>query len=143
MDKHRTSEMGRALKRVFRGQMTVQDSVALAAGEIRAVFETKALPPEEDKDIGLYGDTVGNCPLCGKPVTRGKFSYGCTGYREGCNFRVGLFICSRAVSAQNMRLLLETGRTSKIKGFISQKSGKAFDAYLRLQEGQAVFDFSP
>ena len=42
------------------------------------------------------------------------------------------------------KLLLESGRTAKIRGFISRKSGKAFDAYLRLdrEKGQAVFDFS-
>ena len=142
MDKHRTSEMGRALKRVFRGQMSVEESVALAAGEIRSVFAPKELPIEEDRDIGLYRETVGNCPLCGRPVTRGKFSYGCTGFREGCGFRVNLFICGRPVSFKNMQMLLETGRTSKIRGFVSKKSGKTFDAYLRLQEGNAVFDFS-
>ncbi len=144
MDKHRTSEMGRALKRVFRGQMTVDESVALAAAEVRAVFETQPATIEEDKDIGLYGDIVGKCPLCGKEVVRGKFSYGCKGYREGCNFRLNLFICSRAISVSNAKQLLETGRTAKIKNFISKKSGKAFDAYLRLEsDGNAVFDFSP
>ncbi len=144
MDKHRTSEMGRALKRVFRGQMSVEESVALAAAEVRAVFEAQPTTIEEDKDIGLYGDIVGKCPLCGKDVARGKFSYGCKGYREGCTFRLNLFICNRAISVSNAKLLLETGRTAKIKNFISKKSGKAFDAYLRLEsDGNAVFDFSP
>ncbi len=142
MDKHRTSEMGRALKRVFRGEMTVEESVALAAGEIKEVFEAPVLPPEEDGDIGLFGDEVGACPLCGKPVTRGKFSYGCKGYRDGCDFKVGLFIQNRAISVSNMRLLLTEGRTAKIKGFISKKSGKPYDARLRLADGKAVFDFS-
>ena len=143
MDKHRTSEMGRALKRVFRGQMSVEESVALAAEEIRAVFHQPELPIEQDRDIGLYGEQVGPCPLCGRPVTRGKFSYGCSGYREGCQFRVNLFIARRALSVRNARLLLEQGRTSKIQGFISQKTGKPYDAYLRMQDGKAVFDFSP
>ena len=144
MDKHRTSEMGRALKRVFRGQMSVQESVALAAAEVRAVFESREVSIEEDKDIGLFGDVVGKCPLCGKEVVRGKFSYGCKGFREGCKFRLNLFICARAISAANAKLLLETGRTAKIKNFISKKSGKPFDAYLRLEsDGNAVFDFSP
>ncbi len=144
MDKHRTSEMGRALKRVFRGQMSVEDSVALAAAEVRAVFETQPTTIEEDRDTGLYGDIVGKCPLCGNEVVRGKFSYGCKGYREGCGFRLNLFICNRAISVSNAKQLLETGRTAKIKNFISKKSGKAFDAYLRLeQDGNAVFDFSP
>ena len=124
--------------------MSVDESVALAAAEVRAVFENRETTIEEDKDIGLYGDVVGKCPLCGKEVVRGRFSYGCKGYRDGCGFRLNLFICDRAISAANARLLLETGRTAKIKNFISKKSGKAFDAYLRLEsDGNAVFDFSP
>ena len=142
MDKHRTSEMGRALKRVFRGEMTVEQSVEMAANEVRAVFEKRECPLEEDRDIGLYGEEVGKCPLCGRPVTRGRFSYGCSGYREGCGFKVNLFIADRAVSLRNMRQLLETGRTAKIRGFISKKTGNPYDAFLRLQDGKAVFDFS-
>jgi DNA topoisomerase-3 len=142
MDKHRTSEMGRALKRVFRGEMTVEDSVALAATEIREVFDRPAAPPEEDLDIGLFGDDIGVCPVCGKSVMRGKFGYTCRGYKDGCDFKVGLFICSRPISVSNMKLLLAEGKTAKIKGFVSKKSGKAFDAALRLENGQAVFDFS-
>ena len=142
MDKFRTSEMGKALKRVFRGELSVGESVALAANEVRAVFEKKDLPPEEDIDIGVFGEEVGNCPLCGKVVVRGKFSYGCAGYKEGCDFRVNTSICGRVISASNMRLLLETGKTSKIKGFVSKKTGNPFDAALRLENGKAVFDFS-
>ena len=141
MDKHRTSEMGRALKQVFRGQMTVADSVAMAAREIREVFEKKEMAIEDDLDIGLFGQDVGECPLCGKPIMRGKFSYGCRGYKEGCTFKVGLFISGRAISVSNLQLLLTEGRTAKIRGFVSKKSGKSFDARLKLEDGKAVFDF--
>jgi len=140
MDKYRTSELGRALKKVFRGEMTVEESVALAADEVRAVFEKKNLPPETDTDTGVYGEEVGVCPLCGKPVVRGKFSYGCTGYKEGCKFRVNTRILGRDISAQNMRLLLAEGKTAVIQGFTS-KNGRPFDAALRLENGEAVFDF--
>ncbi|MBQ5390702.1 MAG: topoisomerase C-terminal repeat-containing protein, partial [Clostridia bacterium] len=37
-------------------------------------------------------------------------------------------------------LLVQTGKTSKIKGFIS-KNGKPFDAALRLENHGAKFDF--
>lgn len=142
MDKFRTSEMGKALKKVFHGEMSVEESVALAAADVREVFAAKGGSIEEDADIGLYGETVGNCPLCGKPVVRGKFSYGCSGYKEGCPFRVNISICNRVISAENMKLLLTVGKTSKIKGFVSKKTGKPFDAALRLENGKAVFDFS-
>ncbi|MBR2313023.1 MAG: topoisomerase C-terminal repeat-containing protein [Clostridia bacterium] len=142
MDKFRTSEMGKALKKVFRGEMSVDESVALAADEVKAVFAKKEQSIEEDTEIGVFGEEVGNCPVCGKRVIRGKFSYGCTGYKEGCDFRVNTSICGRVISAANMRLLLSNGKTSKIKGFVSKKSGKPFDAALCVKEGKAVFDFS-
>ncbi len=141
MDKYKTSEMGQALKKVYRGKMTVRESVELAEKEIAAVFEQKSEPPETDKDTGFFGDVVGKCPLCGEAVIRGRKGYGCSGYKKtGCEFSVYGFICHRVLSKSNMQMLLETGRSSKIKGFIS-KSGKPFDAYLKLEEGKVVFDF--
>jgi DNA topoisomerase-3 len=140
MDKFKTSEMGRALKKVFRNEIAVNDSVELAKDEIRKYFSVNELPIEEDTDMGYFGDDVGICPLCGSQVKRGKYGYGCMGYKEGCKFKIGSFICGRAISLSNVKLLLETGRTSKIRGFISQK-GNTFDAYLKLSEGRCVFDF--
>ena len=141
MDKNRTSEMGRALKKVFRGEISVKESVALAAADVREVFTKKEVPLEEDTDTGLFGEEIGPCPLCGRPVVRGKFSYGCSGYKEGCTFRVNTVILGRPISVSNMKLLLKEGKTAEIRGFISKKSNHPFDAALRLQDGKAVFDF--
>ncbi len=142
MDKYKTSEMGKALKKVYNGKMTVLQSIALAQQEISEVFNQPKEPPETDKDTGFYGDIVGKCPLCGKDVIRYKTGYSCSGYKEGCGFSVYGFICKRVISKVNMQMLLESGRSSKIKGFIS-KAGKPFDAYLKLDEnGKVVFDFS-
>ncbi len=141
MDKYKTSEMGKALKKVYHGKITVADSVALAKKEIAEVFHRTPEPPETDKDTGFFGDVVGKCPLCGEDVIRGRKGYGCSGYKKtGCEFSVYGFICHRVLSKSNMQMLLETGRSSKIRGFIS-KSGKPFDAYLKLEEGKVVFDF--
>ncbi len=142
MDKHRTVEMGRALKKVFRGEMSVKDSVSLAENEVRAVFDSASTDDAEDRDIGVYGEEVGKCPLCGKRVLRGKFSYGCEGYKEGCTFRVSTYICNRAISKRNMERLLLEGKTAKIVGFVSPKTGKNFDGTLVLKDGKAIFDFS-
>jgi len=142
MDKFKTSEMGKALKKVYRGEMAVQDSVDMAVGEIRQYFAvTDTLPMEEDTDVGFFGDVIGTCPLCGSEVKRYKVSYGCSNYKNGCNFHIGMYICGRAISVKNARQLLETGRTSKIRGFISKK-GKPFDAALVRSGERCVFDFS-
>lgn len=142
MDKYKTSEMGKALKKVYRGEIGVYDSVALAKDEIARIFTHSEMPPESDDYTGSYGDVVGICPLCGKEIVRGRYSYGCRGYKEGCGFSVSLNICSRNISVSNVKLLLETGQTSKIQGFISKKTGKRFDGKLKLIEGKAMFDFT-
>ncbi len=143
MDKYKTSELGKALKRVYRGEIGVYDSVELAKNEISQIFLHKETEDTETDDYtGSYGDVVGVCPMCGKEVVRGRYSYGCRGYKDGCDFKVGLNICSRNISVSNIKLLLETGSTAKIKGFVSRKTGKSFDGKLKLFEGKAVFDFT-
>ncbi len=142
MDKFKTSQLGQALKKVYRGEIAVSDSVELAKQEISAVFDRKEMPPETDSYTGNFGDIIGKCPLCGKEVIRGRYSYGCRGYKEGCKFSVSLNICSRNISVSNVKLLIETGQTSKIQGFVSSRTGKAFDGRLKLADGKAVFDFT-
>ena len=140
MDKYKTSELGKALKRVFKGQMTVKESVALAEREINEVFENgKNLKPIT-ADTGEYGQIAGVCPLCGKNVVRGKYSYGCMGYSDGCDFRVGLNVCRRDIPFTEMQRLLATGSTAWLEGFIS-KGGKRFAAKLIIKDGTAIFSF--
>ncbi len=140
MDKYKTSEMGKALKKVYHGKMTVEESVRLAEEEIESVFHREPEPPETDRDTGFFGDVVGKCPLCGKDVIRYRQGYSCSGYQDGCEFSVYGFICHRVLSKSNMQMLLETGHSAKIRGFIG-KSGRPFDAYLKLENGKVVFDF--
>ena len=141
MDKYKTAELGKALKKVFRGEIEVKDSVKIAEDEIAAVFEHRNMPT--DSDDGIIGDIAGKCPLCGGDVRRTTFGYGCGNYREnGCKFGFRNVICKRTVSLENARLLLTEGKTALIKGFIS-KAGKPFDAFLTLQNGEVKFEFPP
>ena len=141
MDKYKTSEMGQSLKKVYKGENTISDSVHLAEGEIKKVFDlSKDAAVEVDTNIGLFGDVAGKCPLCDGDVVRTKFGYGCTNYKDGCKFSVSKTICQRTISISNVRMLLASGKTSKIQGFVS-KNGKSFDAVLKLDEGKVVFDF--
>ena len=141
MDKYKTSEMGKALKRVFRGEMTVSDSVSLAEREIAEIFKRGGSSAiAQNTDTGKYGEIVGVCPVCKRNVIRGKFNYGCIGFNEGCEFRVGINICKKSIPVYEMRRLLAEGSTSKMSGFIS-KNGKRFDGKLVLKDGAAVFSF--
>ena len=142
MDKYKTSELGKALKKVYRGEITVDDSVRLAQNEIAEVFKSgKGTPPTiVGVDTGKYGEIVGKCPICGKNVVRGKFNYGCMGFEDGCKFRVGINICHRDIPIDQVRRLLADGATDVMTSFVS-KNGKYFKARLIMKDGNAVFDF--
>lgn len=142
MDKYKTSELGKALKRVFRGEMSVRDSTRIAEEEIRAIFQSGAVQDASFAavDTGKRGEIVGQCPLCGRSVIRGNSAYGCIGYRDGCTFRVGASICQRPIPKTEVSRLLATGSTARLDGFVSKK-GKTFDAVLRLEGGEVKFSF--
>ena len=143
MDKYKTSELGKALKKVYRGEFSVQDSVALARTEIAEVFTERSCHMAADQDIGFFRQPVGPCPLCGGEVRRTTFGYGCGSYREnGCKFSINMSICGRTVPISAVKQLLRDGKTDKLSGFISKKSGKSFDGALRLVDGKVKFDFS-
>ncbi len=139
MDKFKTSQMGVALKRVYRGESTVEEAVDVVKNEISAIFDNAN---ESDANFdGFIGDVAGKCPICGENVVRTRFGYGCSGYREGCKFSSGNIICGRVISIENMRSLLKTGSTPLIEGFVSKKSGKEFSAKLQIENGRVVFKF--
>ncbi|MBR3767607.1 MAG: topoisomerase C-terminal repeat-containing protein [Clostridia bacterium] len=140
MDKYKTSELGQALKRVFHGEITIDDSVLQAVNEIKGVFNAPENSPESEFYFGFAGDETGICPVCGEKVTRGKYGYGCTGYKEGCKFRIPGALCKRVITPTHAKQLLTEGKTQKIEGFIS-KTGKPFSAKLVMKENKAVFLF--
>ena len=141
MDKYKTSELGKALKRVFRGDMTIKESVQLAENEIKDIFRRGgSMAIAQNVNTGSLGEIVGKCPVCSKNVIRGKTNYGCMGFKEGCQFKVGVNICKKSIPINEMRRLLAEGATAKMRGFIS-KNGKQFEAKLVIKDGNAVFSF--
>ncbi len=140
MDKYKTSEMGRALKKVFKGENTIDEAVSLAKQEISEVFKEERVCLEKDMDTGFYGEEVGLCPICGNKVIRSRYGYSCVGYKEGCKFQVSDYICNRVISKNNVIKMLRDGSSAKIEGFVS-KNGKLFSAYLVLENGKVNFKF--
>ncbi len=142
MDKYKTSELGKALKKVYKGEMSIRQSLSLAEKEIASVFGTDASAGQKSArgDIGIYGEVIGACTICGKTVKRDRYGYGCEGYKDGCKLRVPLSLCKRLITVPEARTLIESGRLENIAGFIS-KNGKSFSASLKFEDGRVVFDF--
>ncbi len=144
MDKYKTCELGRALKKVFRGTMTVKESVALASEEIAKVFRESEATEQKD-GIGYFGEEIGACPLCGSEVRRTSFGYGCSAYKEkNCRFSIRMKILGKVIPKSAVAALLSDGKTEVLRGFVSAKTGKAFDAMLTLEkDGRVGFAFPP
>ncbi len=144
MDKFKTAELGRALKAVYRLEMTVEESVRLAGEEIRTIFSSRGegvgQAPGESGMTGSLGEIVGDCPLCGKHVVRGRYRYGCMGYTEGCKLTIPMNLCRKDIPIAAARDLLLHGKTRQMSGFVSKK-GKGFSAILVLDGDKVVFDF--
>jgi DNA topoisomerase-1 len=87
------------------------------------------------------------CPKCKQGTIqkpRGQNFYGCSRYREGCNFSLNETIAKKTLTPKQIETLCTKGKTALLKGFVS-KQGKSFEARLSLGEEtdwKAQFHFS-
>ncbi|WLR43073.1 DNA topoisomerase III [Bacillus carboniphilus] len=83
---------------------------------------------------------VGTCKLCGGSIIDfGKF-YGCSNYKKtDCKFSISKKILGKTISQANVKKILDTGKTNKIKGF--KKGDKTFDASLSWNEAEKKVEF--
>jgi DNA topoisomerase-3 len=90
-------------------------------------------------------EKLGNCPKCGSPVYDQPMAYVCekaVGAAKSCDFRSGKVILQQEVSKTEMQKLLETGKTSLLKGFVSNRTKRKFSAFLvRGKDGKVGFEF--
>ena len=87
----------------------------------------KAVAPEGVESVGI-------CPICGNPVVENEKGFGCTNWKNGCNFTVwkdDKFISAlgKKVTMQMVELLLKNGKV----GFrnLKSKKGTTYSAYLK------------
>lgn len=75
---------------------------------------------------------LAKCPLCGKDIVEGQRGYGCLGYKDGCKLVVWKQIAGRAISVEEMQILVKDGVTPILDGFTA-RDGRNFSAAIRLQ----------
>lgn len=136
MDKYKTSEMGKALKKVYHNEYTVNDAVNTAETEIKDIFEKRL----DEQSTGFFGEVIGKCPLCGNEIIKGKYNYGCRDYKN-CSFKIPVTLCRRIISKNEAAELLANGTSKELEGFISKK-GTNFKAKLKIDGEKVVFDFN-
>jgi DNA topoisomerase-3 len=65
---------------------------------------------KKDKEIA--------CPKCKKgTIIKGKAAYGCTAFKEGCNFKIPFTLNGKELSDNQLTTLISKGKSPLIKGF--------------------------
>jgi DNA topoisomerase-3 len=100
----------------------------------------------DGEEVDFSGqEKIGACPKCGGAVYEQPMAYVCekaVGAAKSCDFRSGKVILQQEISRAEMQKLLETGKTSLLKGFVSNRTRKKFSAYLvREPSGKVGFEF--
>ena len=91
-------------------------------------------------------EPLGKCPKCGAQVFDAGMSYLCekaAGADKTCTFRTGKIILQQHIEPAQITKLLAEGKTDLLKGFVSRKSGRKFEAFLVLKDGGTAFEFPP
>ena len=90
-------------------------------------------------------ESLGACPKCAARVFAHGMAYVCeksVGPAKSCDFRSGTIILQQPVEPEQMRKLLDTGRTDLLRDFISARTRRKFSAYLvRGADGKVGFEF--
>lgn len=97
--------------------------------------------------MNSQNNILGICPICGRTVKLGKYGGYCTGYKDPenpCKFRFSQTQYSKKLTA-NQLVRLMSGQKVLIKGLVSQKSLKKYNAYLSYkgkvnEKGYAVLE---
>jgi DNA topoisomerase III len=115
--------------------------------ELRLEFDFGQASGEGEEAPDFSGqEPLGACPKDGGRVFEHGMAYTCenaVGPKRSCDFRSGRMILQQPVEREQMKKLLETGRTDLLTGFVSKK-GRRFKAFLVKQpDGKIGFEFQP
>ena len=134
MDKYKTAELGKALKQVYRNEISVDESVLLAKREIDETFAKARTVAITKANHNLDKEVIGQCPKCGSDVIEKKAAFGCV--NRDCKF--ALWKDDKYFTALNKKMtktiaksLLNKGCVN-MKGLTSKKTGKEYDAVIKV-----------
>ena len=91
-------------------------------------------------------EPLGKCPKCGARVFDAGMNYLCekaTGPDKACTFKTGKIILQQEMSPEQVKKLLNEGKTDLLKGFVSKRTNRKFEAFLIVKDGGTAFEFAP
>ena len=133
-----TARLEYQLKQITEGKLFVtqyyNNLLQYVQNMVHNIFSIKAT-------VKVERPTLGTCPKCKQgQIVEGKKAFGCTNYKNGCDFTIWKEVAHKTITAKQVADLIAKGKTSLLKGFKS-KAGKDFEAYLVLKNCKVDFEF--
>ncbi len=117
-------------------------------GEAKFDFGNDDKDAENAAPVDFTGkEPLGACPKCktGRVFENGM-NYVCehaTGKDRKCDFKTGAIILQQAIDRAQVTKLLAEGKTDLLKGFVSKKTNRKFEAFLKFDGTKVSFEFAP
>ena len=117
-------------------------------GEAKFDFGNDNKDDENAAPVDFTGkEPLGQCPKCktGRVFENGM-NYVCehaTGKDRKCDFKTGAIILQQPIEKAQIVKLLAEGKTDLLKGFVSKKTNRKFEAFLKFDGAKVSFEFAP
>jgi len=120
--------------------------------EFRAEFDFGNEPKDGENGEGAQApdfsgkEPVGKCPKCAARVFENGMNYVCekaVGPGKTCDFKTGVLILQQPIDRVQVGKLLADGKTDVLKGFVSKRTNRKFEAFLVVKGGEVKFEFPP
>jgi len=95
-----TGEWEEKLKQIERQKLDAGEFMSGICSYIRGLIQTGA-------SGRLDASRMGNCPLCGKEVIKGRTAYGCSGWKEGCAYVLSPDYKGLSLTPNQIQVLLQ------------------------------------
>ena len=116
--------------------------------KVSFVFEKNGEEESNEKELMISAPVVASCPLCNSNIKQTELSYICEKHKKvseaECNFRITRKLLDKEIPLEELQKLISERKTGLIKGFVSKRTKRPFDANLILKNnGSLGFEFPP
>ena len=116
--------------------------------KVNFVFENNEEQMSEELEQAKNAPTIATCPVCQSDVKQTERAYVCSQHKKisegSCSFRITRKLLDKEIPLEEFQKLVSEKKTGLIKGFVSRRTKRPFDANLILKDDGGIgFEFPP
>ena len=137
----KTVEFSKALKKVYRNEITIQETINLIADELKGIITgSEKIEVEKIKSEKQEKEVLGKCPRCGKNVYESEKSFYCEGVRDESKCTFSIFKDDKFFKDKGKKITKSmvknwlNGKAVKVKGLKKKDGTGTYDANISMIE---------